>query len=240
MAGKIYIHETITLTVARRKAYLEHFTDVWAPRSRQLNGIECFGVWGTNGSTGRWPEAIVMWEVDGYEAFARMMSNEFAHLTDDDAPLGDHYELYWASAPEGVVAKDGFDRLLVPWAGSPSLAEAIDAGISGAIYLHQVVTTRPGEVDSFLAAHEESWRPFAEGRGVRLVGSYRTMMRNDTEAIVVWALPRHDDFVLLDTVLRTSDEARSFWRDGPGATVAVTGSLLVGAPANPLDTGRRL
>ena len=240
MTNKIYIHETINVTVAKRRAYLDHFTDVWAPRSRELNELHCFGVWGTNGSTGAWPEAILMWELDGYEAFSRMMSAEFAHLTDDHAAIGDHYDMYWASAPDGVVDKDGFDRVLAPTPATPSLDEAIAAGIKGAIYYHQIVTVRPGAVDDYLERHDAEWRPIAENHGLVFVGSYRTMLRNDSEAVVLWALPDHALFERVDTTLRTDPKAREFVRSTSNLGVDWVGKVLVGAPANPLDTGRRL
>ena len=48
---RLYIHESVVISVAHRKAYLQHFTDVWGPRSRELYGMRCFGVWATSGST---------------------------------------------------------------------------------------------------------------------------------------------------------------------------------------------
>jgi hypothetical protein len=240
MSERMYIHETINISVDKRSEYLAHFTDVWAPTSRRANGLTCFGVWATNGSTGVWPEAVVMWELESKAAFSRMMGGEFAHLHDPDAELGSHYDLYWGSAPEGVVARDGFDRLLAPTPATLSLAETIAAGRKGAIYYHQVVTTKPGRVEEYLERHDSEWRPLAEEHGLVFIGSYRTMLGNDSEAVVLWGLPEHHVWERIDGVLRRDDRAVAFRRATADVGVDWKGTLLIGAPANPLDTGEIL
>ena len=74
--GRLYIHESIMISVEHRKQYLDHFTDVWGPKSRELYGMLCFGVWATSGSTGPWPEAIVMWELEGLHHLTGMMNGD--------------------------------------------------------------------------------------------------------------------------------------------------------------------
>jgi len=71
--AKLYIHETIRISVEQRKAYLDHFCS-WGRITRELYAMRCYGVWATVGSTGPWPEAIVLWELDGLDALARMLS----------------------------------------------------------------------------------------------------------------------------------------------------------------------
>src|SRR4051794_2516403 len=51
----------------------------------QERNMTCFGVWGTVGSTGRWPEVVNLWELDGWDGLAANFAHEFsaASLQDD-------------------------------------------------------------------------------------------------------------------------------------------------------------
>ena len=40
----LYIHETIRISVRRRKEYLDHFCS-WGPTTRKLYDMRCVGVW---------------------------------------------------------------------------------------------------------------------------------------------------------------------------------------------------
>ena len=140
---RLYIHESVVISVEHRKAYLQHFTDVWGPRSRELYGMRCFGVWATSGSTGPWPEAIVMWELEGTHHLTGMMTGEFDFLKDPVSEAADHFEQFWATAPPGVVPTSGFDRLLIASAASRPIEELVAAGVRGEGYYHQIRHGRP-------------------------------------------------------------------------------------------------
>jgi hypothetical protein len=47
---KLYIHETIRISVQHRKEYLDHFCN-WGSITRELDDMHCLGVWATVGST---------------------------------------------------------------------------------------------------------------------------------------------------------------------------------------------
>jgi len=186
---RVYIHETMTISIKHRKDYLDHFCRVWAPRSRELYGMTCFGVWATNGSTGPWPEAVVMWEYPSHAAFSAMMSGEFDYLSSPNAPMKGHYEEFWENAAEGVVENTGCDRLMASVPGGYSLQEAIDAGRRGVGYYHQTIIVRPGAIEDYLARYDAEWRPVAEDHGLVFIGAYRTMLGNDNEGIALWRFP---------------------------------------------------
>src|SRR5262249_54818343 len=59
---KVYIHERIEIRGHARAKYMQHMTANWCPIGRAERGQLCFGVWGTVGSTGRWPEVVNLWE----------------------------------------------------------------------------------------------------------------------------------------------------------------------------------
>ena len=52
---KVYIHEYIDINGQNRAKYFQHITANWSPTARAERDQLCFGVWGTLGSTGRWP-----------------------------------------------------------------------------------------------------------------------------------------------------------------------------------------
>ena len=235
-ARRVYIHETIVITVAERKAYLDHFTDVWGPRSRELYGMTCFGVWATSGSTGSWPEAIVIWELEGPHHLTAMMTGEFDFLT---RPVtgGDHYERFWGSAPEGVVPTHGVDRLLEPSEGSRPIADLVAEGVHGAGYFHETVALAPGAAPEYLECYERAYVPVAECYGLQLVGAFRTLLRGDAEAVCLWALPAWQAWEHLVTDLPTDPRLAEFRATSAALGAAPVGKLLVGAARSPMEQG---
>ena len=55
MNDKVYIHEFIDIIGHNRAKYMHHMTANWCPQARVERNQLCLGVWGTVGSTGRWP-----------------------------------------------------------------------------------------------------------------------------------------------------------------------------------------
>jgi hypothetical protein len=233
---KLYLHETIRISVELRKAYLEHFCG-WGKLTRELYAMRCYGVWATVGSSGAWPEAIVMWELDGLDALARMLSGEFAFLRGSPAQHPDHYQLFWRDAPEGVVATDGYDRVLAPGPGCLELAQALERGVRGIGYYHELASLEPGGAPEYLELYAAHWRPFLESLGLRPLGTWRTRLRNDSEALALWALPEWNAWTRLELALDASAEARDWRRRCAPLGLDWTAKLLVPAPRNPLNTG---
>ena len=85
MNSKVYIHEFIDIIGHNRARYMQHMTANWGPIGREERNMLCFGVWGTVGSTGRWPEVVNLWELDGWDALAANFAHELsgASLQDD-------------------------------------------------------------------------------------------------------------------------------------------------------------
>jgi hypothetical protein len=234
---RLYIHETIQISVRHRQKYLQHFLK-WAPISRELYNMRLVGVWAVNGSTHDWPVAIVLWELDGLAAFSKMLAGEYAHLQDPNAPVKDHYTLYWGEGEEGVVDTKGTDRLLAPAFYSPSLAQAVERKITGAGYLHETVKGPPGSIGPFLEKLGREWVPFAGRLGLKLVGAYRSMLLNDEEAIVIWAIPTWDDWARYQKALYSEAEAIAWRADAARAGIGWEGKLLNPAAGSALQTGK--
>ena len=76
MNSKVYIHELIDIIGANRARYMHHMTANWCPTAREERNMSCFGVWGTVGSTGRWPEVVNLWELEGWDGLPRRLLDE--------------------------------------------------------------------------------------------------------------------------------------------------------------------
>ena len=236
MTGALYIHETMRITIEHRKRYLEHFCS-WIPIGIRQYGMPCFGVWATVGSTGEVPEALCMWELDDVEALGHMMSGEFEYLVSETPHIGDHFDTYWGNVPD-LKPVDSFDRLLIATERTPTITEALAAGLGGDGYYHETMTSPPGMIDDFLRRYEDEFLPLAEDHGLRFVGAYRTAMRNDTEGIALWALPTWNAVTVFERGLRRDDRAVAWRKWTADAGVSWIGKLLIPAENSPLVTRR--
>jgi hypothetical protein len=234
--AKLYIHETIRISVRHRKAYLDHFCG-WGAITRELYAMRCFGVWATVGSTDAWPEAIVLWELDGLDALARMLSGEFAFLRQPGAKIPDHYELFWGNAPPGVVDTDGYDRVLSPGPGALTLDQALARGVRGVGYYHELARVTAPRAPEYLELYDKHWRPYLEHLGLGRIGTWRTRLRNDSEALALWALPAWDAWTRLERALDDSPETREWRRLCAPLGLDWDAKLLTPAARSPLDTG---
>jgi hypothetical protein len=230
--SKIYIHEFIEIIGHNRARYMHHMTANWCPTAREERNMLCFGVWGTVGSTGRWPEVVNMWELDGWDALAANFEHELSSPTLQDPSLAE----WWAAAAE--LRRGGFDRVLVPEPWNPTIEELTEQGVRGAGYAHELVTLPVGGARAFLDGLSEAGVPAVEALGMRAIGAYRVAMANDSEAIVLWALP---DWPTWADYERAWDGAGlSAWRARLVAIGAdVKRTLLVDAPLAPMRIGRQ-
>jgi hypothetical protein len=90
-----------------------------------------------------------------------------------------------------------------------------------------------------MSAVHESARAEFERHQVRLVGAFRTAMRSDDEAIVIWAIPSFAVWAAVERGLDHDSSMRS-WRTRQGELGArVQRTLLVDAPLSPLRIGRQ-
>ena len=192
----------------------------------------CFGVWATVGSTGRWPEVVNLWELDGWEGLASNFSHELTGAAMQDDSLAE----WWAIA--AGMRRGGVDRIVVPESWSPTIESLTDAGVNGVAYAHELVTLPVGKARDFLDALREIGVPAIGDLGLRAIGAFRVAMTNDSEAIVIWALP--DWATWVDFEQAWDGGGLAAWRThlvGLGADVRRT--LMVDAPLSPLRLGRQ-
>jgi hypothetical protein len=232
MSDKIYIHELIDIIGHNRGPYMQHMTANWCPTARVERNMLCYGVWGTVGSTGQWPQVVNMWELDGWDGLVANFEHELATPSLQDPALAE----WWAVAAE--FRRGGFDRILVPEPWAPAIEELTARGAGGVAYAHELVTLPVGGARVFLDAVAEAGVPAIEPLGLRALGAFRVAMTNDSEAVVLWALPDWSTWAAFEQAW--DGAALSAWRArlvAMGADVRRT--LKVDAPLAPLRIGRQ-
>jgi hypothetical protein len=232
MNSKIYIHELIDIVGPNRARYMHHMTANWCPVAREERNQLCFGVWGTVGSTGRWPEVVNMWELDGWDGLVANFEHELSHAGLQDPSLAE-----WWSVAAGL-RRGGVDRILVPEPWTRPITQLIADGVRGELYAHELVTLPPGRAADFLTALAADGVPAVSALGLELVGAFRVAMVNDSECVVLWAVPDWPTWAAfeqawlrrgLGTWPKTLLELGADWRR----------TLLVDAPLGPLRIGRQ-
>lgn len=230
---KVYIHELIAIRGHARAKYMQHMTANWCPIGRAERGQLCFGVWGTIGSTGHWPQVVNLWEEEGWEGLARSFAHETGHPSHQDPSLA----AWWAEAAK--YRSGGVDRILVPAPWSPTIDELVGSGVRGVFYAHELVRIVPGRARDYLqAVHDEGIPAYGE-LGLRLVGAFRTAMRNDSECLLLWAIPSAAQWASFERAQDDHPAALRWRRAAQPLAVDWERTLLVDAPLCPLQIGRQ-
>jgi hypothetical protein len=229
--SKIYIHEFIAINGHNRAKYMHHMTANWCPVGRAERNMLCYGVWATVGSTGRWPETVNLWELDGWDGLAANFAHEFAGGKTQDPSLAE----WWAVASE--LRSGGVDRILVPEPWSPTIEALTETGARYDAYAHELVTLPPGNARVFLDALAARGRTAVEEHGAHAIGAFHVAMRNDTEAIVLWGFPDWSSWARFEQAW-DGDELRGWRGELVRLDATVERIALVDSPLNPLRTGR--
>ena len=230
---KLYIHELVDIRGHNRAKYQHHMTANWVPVAMQERDQRCYGVWSTIGSTGRWPEVVNMWELDGWDGLVRNFEVETASGRDQDPSLAE----WWATA--ATFRRGGFDRVLVPHESNRSIDELCAAGVRGAVYAHEVVTLPLGCAPDFVEAVAGEGRAALQARA-ELLGAWQVSGVNASEAVVLWALPSWSAWAGLEQAWLERHSPLAKWR---ARTVALGADFhrtaLVDAELSPLRIGRQ-
>jgi hypothetical protein len=230
---KVYIHEFVDIIGQNRARYLHHITANWSPIGQAEREQLCFGIWGTVGSTGRWPQVLNLWEHPGWAGMAANFEHEFDHPTLQDPSLA----AWWAEAAN--FRSGGFDRLLVPAPWSPTIGQLLAAGVRGHVYAHEVVTVAPRRSGEYLELVREVAVPTYARLDVTLVGAFQTAMVGDSEAIVLWAFPSWAAWGEFEAA-QQRDPAVAAWHERTrDLALDWHRTLVVEAPFSPMRIGRQ-
>ena len=205
MNDKVYIHEFIDIIGPNRANYMHHMTANFSPTAQRERNQLCYGVWGTVGTTRRWPEVVNLWEEDGFDGLASSFRHEFNHPTLQDPALA----AWWARAAQ--FRSSGTDRVLIPAPWTRTIDELCADGVRGETYAHEMVTLRPGGAWEFLEMVRHEAAPVYEQFGWELIGAWVTSMRNDDEAFLLWAIPTWESWAETEHAERM-DCALRRWR----------------------------
>jgi hypothetical protein len=231
---KVYIHELIDIIGHNRARYMHHITANWSPIGQAERNQLCFGVWGTVGSTGRWPEVVNLWELDGWDGLVGNFEREFTGGKLEDPSLKE----WWAAAAS--LRRGGVDRIVVPEPWTRPIGELTAAGVRGELYAHELVTVPAGAAPEFLAALHDVGVPAITGMGFEVVGAFRVAMINDSEAIVVWAIPDWATWARFEQAWSAVDGPLDKWRaTALGLRADWRRTVMVDAPLSPLRIGRQ-
>ena len=231
---KVYIHELIDIIGHNRARYVQHMTANWCPIARAERNQLCFGVWATVGSTGRWPEVVNMWELDGWDGLVANFEHETGGGRDQDPSLAE----WWAVAAS--LRGGGVDRIVVPEPWTRSIEELTAAGVRGEVYAHELVTVPAGTSPRFLEAVREVAVPAHRELGAELIGAFRVTGVNDSEAVVIWALPGWPAWAALEQAWLADGGPLDAWRRRTRELGADWRRwAMVDAPLSPLRIGRQ-
>lgn len=233
MNQKVYIHEFIDILGQNRARYMHHMTANWSPIGQRERGQKCFGVWGTVGSTGRWPEVVNLWEEEGWEGLARNFAYETLHPGMQDPSLRE----WWKVAAQ--LRRGGVDQILVPAPWSPTIDELTSEGVRGDFYAHELVRVQPGRAADFLEEVRDKAIAAHAELGLRLIGAFRAAMGNDSKCLLLWAIPTHREWAALERAVE-ADGAIGVWRRcARDRVLDWERILLVDAPTASLRLGRQ-
>jgi hypothetical protein len=233
MNRKVYIHELIDIVGHGRARYLHHMTANWCPVARAERDQLCLGVWATIGSTGRWPEVVNMWELDGWDGLAANFAHETGGGRDQDPSLA----AWWATAAS--FRRGGFDRIIVPTPWTRSVEQLTAEGVRGEVYAHELVTVPPGRAPEYLEALHDEGLGAVRALGLDLVGAYDVAMGAAEEAVVIWAIPDWPTWVAYERAWAAGGALAGWRKTALGLGARWRRQLMVDSPLNPLRTGRQ-
>ena len=175
----LYLHETVDIVGQGQYSYMEHLWKDPVLRMPEMFGLQgAFYVCAAGG--GRWPQVINIWDI-GSKGWRGWASNvDRMNLKRRKAFYGD----WWDEAAKWRTG--GFDRLCGGVAGSPTTEEIAARGIKGTLFVHEVLTVRPGSQLEFLAAVVEERVPLMTEYAHHATGLYQ-VMSNQHEVVMVWA-----------------------------------------------------
>jgi hypothetical protein len=231
---KLYIHEFIDIIGPNRPHYMHHMTANWSPIAQEQRDQLCYGVWGTVGSTRRWPEVVNIWEEDGWDGMASSFRHEFNHPGLQDPDLA----AWWKRAAQ--FRRSGVDRLLVPAPWTRTIEQLCADGVRGETYAHELITVKPGTAWHFLDALVRDHAVGVYARfGWELAGAWATAMVNDSEVLLLWAIPTWEQWAAFEAAQHADPGIRAWLERATGASTGWHRFLLVDAPLSPFRTGRQ-
>jgi hypothetical protein len=231
--ARVYIHELVDVGT-RLADDAHHATAGRAPEVGAQLRRRCFGVFTVVGSTGRWPQALNLWEHDSWADIAHDVSTEVEQIGSGHPPA----ERFPAADD---LRHGGTARILVAHPASPGVHDWERRGGTGAVaYVHEVIDGPPGSAgelcDTAVRDGAEDHRRF----GLELVGAWRTALRADDQVVLMWSLPSWEAWATYEEAADGGDvEFFHLWQRLSGQVLGRRRVLLVDDKVSPLRIGRQ-
>jgi hypothetical protein len=230
---KLYIHEYIEIIGHHRADYMHHMTANWSPKAQVERNQKCYGVWGTVGTTRRWPEVVNLWEEDGFDGMATSFRHELNHAGLQDPALAE----WWAEAAN--FRRSGEDKLLIPAPWTQTIDELCAAGNTYEAYAHETFSVDADTAWTFTDLVRERASDALAPHGWTLIGAFVTAMVPDNEVVLLWGIETWEGWADLEKAQRSDAASARWYRSLIESGIDWTRILLVDAPLSPLRTGRQ-
>ena len=149
-------------------------------------------------------------------------------------------EKWWNEA--AGYRSGGFDRMMIPAPWTRTIEELTADGVRGAVYAHEMVTVAPGTAADFLELVRAQMLPAYSGAGFELVAAMRTSMIDESECLLIWAIPTGTRGRASSCTINDPD-ATGPLRDWQATLYTRSTSfrrfLMLDAPLSPLQIGRQ-
>ena len=126
----------------------------------------------------------------------------------------------------GAGAVDAHDRRALPRGRARRLLHA-----------HEIVQLVPGRAQDFLERVREVGVDAYGAFGLALLGAFRTALRNDSECVLLWAIPRAEQWAEFERAQDGDAGSRAGATRSAASRIDWRRTLLVDAPLAPLRTG---
>ena len=219
MNDKLYIHEFIDIIGQNRSKYMYHMTANFSPMAQEDRNQLCYGVWGVLGSTGRWPEVVNIWELDGFDGAAPYFRHEFGDPTMQDPRMA---AVVGRAAP---LRSGGNDRLLVPRRGPAPSPSCAPTACAARLYAHEHIGVRPGHVARLPRAPARARpSPVHEQYGWELAGAWETVDGRRLGVLRAVGHPTWEHWAEFEKAQRVDDDSSSWRERGSRRSTTVVGA----------------
>jgi hypothetical protein len=129
--------------------------------------------------------------------------------------------------------------VLVPAPWTDTIEQLCEKGVRGETYAHEVVKVPAGTAWDVLETVREDAAPLYAKFGFVLVGAWATAMCNESEILLLWAIPAWENWGEFEIAQRTDSAMRAWQGKAIEISTEWNRFLLVDSPLCPFRTGRQ-
>lgn len=171
---RVYIEDRAGIAGGKVPAFYDGLA-AGLPRTQAL-GARLLGAFCTAGATGAWNEVFVYWEMDSWAHYAAVMNE-----------LGGPGSLCDAADPGWELRTGGSSLTMSPTEHSPSLADLLQSGVTGGVFLHEYIRVIPGQRDAYVQHYIDNYLEATRRAGRELVGIW-SLQRSANDVLILLAI----------------------------------------------------